>query len=67
MIDYFVYSVEVKFGYDGMEFVGNIVEEVDDVFGSISEFFVKFRILGGDIDRVSVLMKRLVKFGNWGF
>lgn len=64
--DHLVHGAEAKLGHDGTELVGNIVEEVDDVLGSTSELLAKLRILGGDTDRASVLMKRLAKFGNWG-
>jgi hypothetical protein len=53
--NHLVDSPVAKLGHDSTELVGNVVEEVDDVFGSTLELLAKLGILCGDTNRASVL------------
>jgi len=57
MAHHLVDRAETKLGHDGTELVGDIIEEVDDVLGRTSELLPELRILSGDTDRASVLLK----------
>jgi hypothetical protein len=45
-----------KLGHDGAQLVGNVVEEVDDMFGRTLELLAELGILGGDTDGAGVLL-----------
>ena len=52
--DHLVDSPEAKLGHDGTELIGDVVEEVDNVFGRTGELLPEIRILGSDTDRAGV-------------
>lgn len=57
--NHFVDGSETKLGHDTSEFLNNIVEEIDDLFGLTSEFGSQSRVLSGNTDRASVLVTSL--------
>ncbi len=57
MTHHLVDGTEAKLGHDCAKLIGDIIEEVDDVFGRSLEFLAQFRILGSNADWAGVLMK----------
>jgi hypothetical protein len=52
-------SSEAELGHDSTQFIGDVVEEVNDVLWGTRELFPKLRILGGDTNGAGVLYKVL--------
>src|SRR5262249_13848552 len=52
---------QTKLGHDCTELVRNVIEEVDDVFGSAQKLFPKNRVLRSDANGASVQMALAVK------
>ena len=46
--NHLVNRADTKFGHDSTEFVGNVVEEVDNVLGSTLELLAQLRVLRSD-------------------
>jgi hypothetical protein len=56
MSNHLVDGAETKLCHDGSKLVGNIVEEVDNMFGSTGELLSELRVLSGDTNRAGVQM-----------
>jgi hypothetical protein len=46
-----------ELGHNSTQLVGNVVEEVDDMFGRTLEFLAKLGVLSGDTNGASVLLE----------
>jgi hypothetical protein len=45
-----------ELGHDGTQLVGNVVEEVDDMFGRTLELLAELGVLGSDTNGAGVLL-----------
>jgi hypothetical protein len=52
--NHFVDGSETQLCHDGPQFVGDVVEEVNDMLGCALELCAKLGVLGGDTDGASV-------------
>jgi hypothetical protein len=52
--NHLVDGADTQLGHDSTQLIGDIVEEVDDVFGGTLELLAEFRVLSGNTDRASV-------------
>jgi hypothetical protein len=52
--NHLVYCTEAKFGHVTTEFLGEVIEEVDDLLWLTREFGAKLGILSSDTDRAGI-------------
>lgn len=53
--DHLINGAEAEFGHNRTEFIGHIVEEIDDMLGSTLELLPELRILSSNANWASVL------------